>query len=115
MDDIVYIEYNQNEVFMSIVELQSTTSLESLIPQNGNAIIDFYANWCGPCRMVAKTLHKINEERDVPVIKVDIDEYPDIAAQYSITSLPTMLIFKDGLEINKIVGAVPESAIVSKF
>jgi thioredoxin 1 len=99
---------------MPVVELQSTP-LESLIPKTGNAIVDFYASWCGPCKMVAKVLHKISEDRGVTVIKVNIDEYPELATQYSINSLPTMLIYKDGNEINKIVGAVPEASIVSKL
>lgn len=99
---------------MPVVELQSTP-LESLIPSTGNAIIDFYASWCGPCKMVAKVLHKISDERGVTVIKVNIDEYPELATKYSVNSLPTMFVYRDGIEVNKIVGAVPEATIVSRL
>lgn len=77
-------------------------------------LVDFFATWCGPCRMVAPILKQI--ERDmadkVKVVKVDVDQNKDVAAQYGVMSIPTMIMFKDGKEAAKNVGAMPKEALV---
>jgi thioredoxin 1 len=78
-------------------------------------IVDFWASWCGPCRMVGPILEKIDtEENTVTVLKIDVDANPEISAAFGIQSIPTMLFFKDG-EMNKtpLVGAVPKDTILS--
>ena len=70
-------------------------------------IVDFYADWCGPCRQLAPVL----EDIDVPVVKVDVDEHPEIAQEYGVMSLPTLGLFESGNELDRIVGVTSKSEI----
>jgi thioredoxin 1 len=75
-------------------------------------IVDFWAEWCGPCRAVAPVLDKIAEERtEVRVVKVNIDEEPELAQRYGIMSIPTIVLFKDGEPAAAAVGAQPKSML----
>lgn len=78
-------------------------------------IVDFWATWCGPCRIVGPILEKIDAENDdLVVLKIDVDANPDVSAAFGIQSIPTMLFFKDGVQ-NKpaLIGAVPKDVILS--
>ena len=76
-------------------------------------LLDFWATWCGPCRMVAPILEEIADERpDVKVCKVDVDQEPQLAARYGISSIPTLLVIKNGKIVNQSIGAVPKSSIL---
>lgn len=72
----------------------------------GLTLIDFFADWCGPCRMLAPVLEEVAEvlEGQATIAKLDIDHYQEIAAEYQITSVPTMILFKDGKEAGRIIG-----------
>lgn len=76
-------------------------------------LVDFWAVWCGPCRAVAPILDQIAEEQQgkLRVVKVNVDENPALAAQYRITSIPAMKVFKDGAEVTEIIGAQPKQSI----
>ena len=77
-------------------------------------ILDFWATWCGPCRMLAPTLEQIAEEReDIKVCKVDVDEQRELAIQFGIQSIPTLLIFENGVVKNQTVGVVSKDRILS--
>lgn len=80
-------------------------------------IVDFWAEWCGPCRMVAPVLEEIaNEYRDkVVVAKVNVDNEPTLAEQYNVTGIPLLGVFKDGQMVKQLVGARPKAAIVSEL
>ena len=76
------------------------------------ALLDFYASWCGPCRMLRPTLEAISEERsDVKVAAVNIDENPDLADEFDITSIPCVILFKNALEADRSIGLVPKEAL----
>ena len=64
-------------------------------------VVDFYADWCGPCKMLAPVLEEV---KDIDVLKVNTDNYPDIASNYGIMSIPTLILFDNGQEINRILG-----------
>jgi thioredoxin 1 len=80
-------------------------------------IVDYWAEWCGPCRMVAPVLEEIgNEHGDkLEVVKLNIDENPEIAQRYQIMAIPTMNVFKDGKVVKQIVGAKPKSALLREL
>ena len=77
-------------------------------------LVDFWAVWCGPCQMVGPILSEIAEENEgkLKVGKVNVDEQPDLARQFGIMSIPTMMVFKNGEKVNQLVGAVPKEQIL---
>jgi thioredoxin 1 len=77
------------------------------------ALVDFWAPWCGPCQMVSPTVEKLSNDYagKVNFCKVNVDEAPETAGMYGIMSIPTLMLFKGGKNLNEIVGAVPESSI----
>ena len=98
---------------MSIQKLNSDNFKSTIGNTDKLVIVDFYADWCGPCKMVAPILEEILEEySDVEVYKVNIDEEPEIAKDFSVKSIPTIVSFKGGLEHKKVVGAQPKDALI---
>ena len=83
---------------------------------NGTVLVDFYADWCGPCRMVSPIVDEIAEERsDITVGKVNVDDENALAMKYGVMSIPTLIVFKDGEEKTRIVGARPKQAILAQL
>jgi thioredoxin 1 len=80
-------------------------------------LVDYWAEWCGPCRMVAPVLDELAAESNgrYRIAKLNVDENPRTAAQYNIRSIPTMLVFKDGAVVDRIVGAQPKQAIAARL
>lgn len=78
-------------------------------------LVDFWAPWCGPCKMVAPTLNEIAEtEEDITIGKVNVDNNQDLAKKYKVRNIPTMVIFKNGVEVGRIVGVKTKKAILSQ-
>lgn len=72
-------------------------------------LVDFYANWCGPCKMIAPILEKVNSE--LSVVKVDVDEFEDLAREYGVMSIPTLILFDNGNEVKRNVGFMSQDQI----
>jgi thioredoxin 1 len=87
--------------------------LKSAVP----ALVDFWAVWCGPCRQIAPTVDALASEYEgrVKVLKVNVDDEPQIAEKYNVLSIPTLLIFKEGKVVDQIVGALPKPVIVGRL
>ncbi|MBQ3489869.1 MAG: thioredoxin [Clostridia bacterium] len=77
-------------------------------------LLDFYADWCGPCRMVAPVLHEIAEERpDILVAKINVDNEEELAAEFGVYSIPTLVVMKNGVVIKQVSGARPKAQILA--
>jgi thioredoxin 1 len=93
------------------VEINGISELEK-VTSEGLVVVDFFATWCGPCKMLSPVLEQINEDRsDVKIVKVDIDNNMDLAKKYGIMSVPTVILFKDGKEVDKKIGFMPKDMI----
>lgn len=99
------------------VEVNDSNFEEIVLKSDKPVIIDFWAEWCGPCRMVSPIVEEISEDfkGKVIVAKVDVDSNPGISSKFGIRNIPTIMFFKDGKMVDKQVGAVPKSNLVSKL
>ena len=87
-------------------------NFDSIVNDSLPVLVDFWAPWCGPCRMLSPIVDEVAEERsDVKVGKVNVDEQPDLAAQFGVMSIPTLVVFKNGEEIDRSVGALPKARL----
>ena len=88
-----------------MIEVKSQEEFDQILKNNENVLVDFWAQWCGPCKMLAPALDRLQEEvHNTLIVKVNIDEVQDIPAKYGIASLPTLLKFKKGLIDSKKIG-----------
>ena len=91
-------------------------NIENLISNNDIALIDFYADWCGPCKALSPIIDEIAEkEKHIVVGKVKVEEEKDLANKYRVRSIPTMVVFKGGKEVNRLVGFMPKEEILEKI
>ena len=99
---------------MSVLKLKNK-DFDTAI-QSGIALVDFYADWCGPCKMMSPIVDEIADERtDITVAKVNVDESSELASRFGVVSIPTLIIFKDGKESGRIIGARPKTAILAEL
>ena len=98
-------------------KVATNTNFTELINDNKLVIVDFWATWCGPCRMISPILDELEEEMadQITVVKVNVDDADEIAAQYRIMSIPTLLFIKNGQIVDKTVGAMPKPALAEKI
>ena len=99
---------------MYAVNINETNFSDEVIRSDRPVLLDFWAPWCGPCRMVGPILEEIAAERsDIKVGKVNVDEQPELAGQFGVTSIPTLVVLKDGRIVNQATGARPKSQILA--
>jgi len=99
---------------MSAVNINKNNFQNEVINSDKPVLIDFWAPWCGPCRMVSPIIEEIADERsDIKVCKVNIDEEAELAAQFGIMSIPSLVVMREGKVVNQSVGARPKNAILA--
>ena len=89
-----------------IKHLNNSNEFENEVKE-GLVIVDFYADWCGPCQMLAPVLEELEKETSIKIVKINVDEIPDLARQFRIMSIPTLMLFKDGKFVKKELGYMP--------
>ena len=99
---------------MSVLHITKENFENEVLNSDKPVLLDFFAVWCGPCKMIAPVLDEIAEEReDIKVCKVNVDEEPELAAKYQVISIPTLFVIKDGQVVNQSLGAKPKAQILA--
>ena len=99
---------------MSAIPINNQNFRNEVLHSDKPVLLDFWAPWCGPCRMVLPLVEEIAEERkDIKVGKINVDEEPELAAQFGVMSIPTLVVIKDGKITNQAMGARPKQAILA--
>ncbi len=99
---------------MAVIKLTNENFVDEVMGSGVPVLIDFYADWCGPCRMLAPTVEEIaNERNDVKVCKINVDEQNELAMTFEIQVIPTLVVMKDGAMIKKEVGVKDKAAILA--
>ena len=101
---------------MKTLHITKETFQKEVLESNIPVLLDFWAPWCGPCRMVGPILDEIAEEReDIKVCKVNVDEEPELAGQYDVMTIPTLMVVKEGQILTRSAGARPKDSILEMF
>nr|YP_010728636.1 thioredoxin [Phymatolithon calcareum]WEA76909.1 thioredoxin [Phymatolithon calcareum] len=102
---------------MEVPQIEDSTFEKEVLKSTRPVLVDFWAPWCGPCRMVATAVDQIADEysKNIKVVKVNTDENPGTATFYAIRSIPTLMIFHNGEKVDTVIGAVPKSTLENKI
>ena len=99
---------------MSVININNNNFQDEVMHSEKLVLLDFWASWCGPCRMVSPIVDEIAAERsDIKVGKINVDEQPELAARFGVMSIPTLVVMKNGKIINQAVGARPKAQILA--
>lgn len=99
---------------MEILHITKENFQSEVMESDKTVLLDFWATWCGPCRMIAPVLEEVAQEReDVKVCKIDVDQQPELAQQFQIMSIPTLIVMEQGRIVNKALGAMPKNSVLA--
>jgi thioredoxin 1 len=106
-----YILSDEGRISMAIVNV-TDASFKNEVEGSGTVLVDFWAPWCGPCKMIAPVLEELNQElSDLKIAKVNVDDNPEAASRFGVMSIPTLIVFKDGQPVDKVVGFQSKDAL----
>ncbi len=98
---------------MSVINLTSENFENEVIQSDKTVLVDFFANWCAPCRVMSLVVDEIaGEHPEIKVCKINVDEQPQLAARFSVESIPTLIVFKNGSAVKSAVGSMPKRAVL---
>lgn len=98
---------------MAVLHITTDNFENEVLNSDKPVLVDFWAEWCGPCKMLGPVIEELaNEVPDVKICKVNVDEQPELAVKYSVMSIPTMIVFKDGKEADRTVGFMPKEEVL---
>ena len=98
---------------MEILKVNSQNFEEEVLKSEKPVLVDFYADWCGPCKMLSPIVDEVAQENeDIKVVKVNVDDSQDLAMKYQVMSIPTLVVIKEGNEVNRSVGLIDKSQVV---
>ncbi len=99
---------------MAVVHVTNDSFAKEVLQTEGKVLVDFWASWCGPCRMLGPVIDQLGEElKEIKVCKIDIDANQNLAAQYQVETIPTLIVFEGGKEMKRSVGVQPKPAILA--
>lgn len=98
-----------------LINLNEITFQEKVIESKEKIIVDFWAEWCGPCKLLSPILEEVSNALNIKIYKVNVDENPSLAGQFGIKSIPTIVIFDDGVRVKEVVGLRPKEEIIEKL
>lgn len=111
---ILQLQNKKEDIKMSVINVDRFNFQNEVMDSDKPVLLDFWASWCMPCRMVGPILEEIAAERsDIKIGKVNVDEQPELARQFQVMSIPTLLVIKNGMIVDQSVGARPKEAILS--
>ncbi|MGN0306178.1 MAG: thioredoxin [Lachnospiraceae bacterium] len=98
---------------MSVLTITNNNFDEEVINSDKPVLLDFWADWCGPCRMLSPIVDQVAEElKDVKVGKINVDQEPELASRFQVMSIPTLVVIREGKEVNRSLGAIPKNAVI---
>lgn len=101
---------------MAVLQVSQDKFKEEVLDHKGLVFVDFYAEWCGPCKVTSPLVAEISEEKkDIKFVEIDVDQNSNLASQYSVYSIPTFIIFKDGKAVNQFVGAMGKESFLEEI
>lgn len=98
---------------MDVLKISTDNFKKEVLEESKTVVIDFYADWCGPCKMLSPVVEAVaNEKENTKFVKINVDEAQELAVQYNIMSIPTLVVIKEGKEVNRTVGFIDKSELL---
>ena len=101
---------------MAVAHIDKNSFQKEVLDYKGTVMVDFYATWCGPCKMTGPIIEELaTEKSDVKFVKVDVDQNQELSSQFNVFSIPTFIVFKDGQPVNQFVGAMSKEGFLAEI